>query len=126
MDRGGSGADRSVGYCDGRLETEEKLLSFGRLKHGWHFGEGEEIGAVAIQNALHLYRCLVSRGIDAVSVCPGLSGEIVLSVMSGDNYLEFEVSGEEGVIFSRELEGKLVEWIEALTLQDVKRVLDRY
>jgi len=60
-------------------ETPTKILSFGELASGWHYGEGGPIQSVVIDAALDLYWRLYLNDLTHTDAFPGAHGEIQLT-----------------------------------------------
>lgn len=76
-------------------ETGEKILSFGELEKGWHFGEGSSPSDSSIKKALELDGLAQELGFTNTDAFPGPNGELRYCVYEGANYYEFtfEIDG---------------------------------
>jgi hypothetical protein len=88
------------------LATAEKVLSFGSLRPGWHYGEGVAPKQKAIEAALTIFWQFYFAGFEDTDAFPGIDGEIMVTAYHGDHYLEVLVETDGTMNFSYEFAGE--------------------
>ena len=69
--------------------TEKKIQSFKELESGWHYGEGVSIKQSVLDNAILLNQEAINQAFYETDAFPGLNGEVMVTIYSGEHYLEF-------------------------------------
>jgi hypothetical protein len=113
-----------VYYRPTRSDIEARILSFGELGDGWHFGEGQAPPIDIIDRAIELHHILKSSGFRSTNAFPGIDGEVIVSAYRENFYLEFtlEVDGSLSFIFEQNDVEEIS--IEGLTIENVLSVID--
>jgi len=100
--------------------TENKILGFGELRNGWHYGAGVSFGHSLLQDAICLNREAIRMAFFETDAFPGIGGEIMVTIYSSDHYLEFILESDGSVTFCRERGGKEICYQEGLSFQEAK------
>jgi hypothetical protein len=98
----------SAGLPIGRppLATAEKIISFGSLPNGWHYGEGRAPDEKTIKSALAVFWQFHRAGFEDTDAFPGINKEIMITAYRGDHYLEVLVENNGTISFSYEFDGE--------------------
>jgi hypothetical protein len=99
-------------------QTTAKILSFGELPVGWHFGGGVPPAKETIAAALHLNREAEASGFDKTNAFPGIEGEIQVTAHLGALCLEFTIERDGGITFVKEKGGQEIAYESGLTLDE--------
>lgn len=83
--------------------TRKKLQGFGSLNDGWGFGEGVAFQPQVLNKASQLVRSANALGFEETDAFPGLNGEIMVTLYSGQHYWEFTIEADESVTFVYEV-----------------------
>jgi hypothetical protein len=90
-------------------KTYQKILSFGALTDGWHYGEGKQIGNETIAAAASLLSRALSKNLFAESdAFPGLNGEVRVSIYEDNDSHEFTIEQNLEVTYLHESNGSQV------------------
>jgi len=84
--------------------TPVKILSFGDLEVGWHYGEGGPIDSQTITAALEIYWQFFLAEFDDTDAFPGVDGEIMVTAYRGNHYVEVIVENDGTMSLSYEFE----------------------
>lgn len=103
--------------------TERKLLSFGQLASGWHYGIGGPIAEARIKQALRLHSLAASLGFTKSNAFPGAQGEILLTFYRGPHDIEIEIAANDAMSFIHEEDGNELDCGEQLTLREITQKL---
>ena len=79
--------------------TIEKIQSFHRLNDGWSFGEGAKFNPSILNKALQLAKTAHALSFQETDAFPGLNGEVMVTLYSGQDYWEFTIEPDESVTF---------------------------
>jgi hypothetical protein len=105
--------DIKLPALDAMSDTPEKIISFGELPAGWHYGNGGPIDDAVIDIALDLYWHLALNHFTHTDAFPGADGEIQLTAYhtasdgtryyigiiiepTGQLSLVYEINGRDG------------------------------
>lgn len=77
--------------------TPAKIISFGDLPNGWHFGEGSPPTSATIDRAQDLYWLLLRLGYNQTDAFPGIHGEVMVTGYEGAQYAEL-IAEKDGTI----------------------------
>jgi len=105
--------------------TQRRIAKFALMEQGWSYGEGEPFAPDVVARALEVHRAMVANGFYNTDAFPGLSGEIVVTLYDGDDYVEVEVRPDLRLDFLWERQGEELEAVEDLGFGDVKRYLSQ-
>lgn len=99
--------------------VQDKIVTFGTLQDGWHFGEGKRIEGFLIIYALDLMNAVINEGYEILDAFPGLNGEIKICAYCSDHYHSFTINGIDNIDYEHEIGKKEIEYAERLTLNEV-------
>jgi len=106
--------------------TLEKIQSYGRLKKGWHFGEGVSIQRGTLVAGRSALTSLTNNGFDQTDAFPGLAGEIRVTGYRGSYYFELTVVPGPEFEFTVEKDGKITFREEKICLARMKKLVKTY
>ncbi len=101
--------------------TSQKIRRFANLREGWHYGEGERIATQTIEQALSLEAFAQENGLRETDAFPGTAGEVRITIYEGAEYLEFTIEPDRSITFVHERDGKEINSIESMSIEDAKR-----
>jgi hypothetical protein len=84
---------------------EDKITSFGNLRHGWDYGDGGPIPKRTRDLAIQWNRFLQTQ-FGETDAFPGGSGEIVIATGNDTHYLELIVEPDDSVSLAYDFQGK--------------------
>src|SRR6266436_7940577 len=113
-----SNFQRILEIFDVEDSTMRKLQAFAELPNGWYFGEGRGSEWMALFNARAFTRNAQLRGWQTEAF-PGVSGEIMVSVETSDQYYEVVAEVDGTMSFVEESGGKEISRLDKVTLADV-------
>ncbi|MGH9842264.1 MAG: hypothetical protein ACREEM_26230 [Blastocatellia bacterium] len=99
-------------------QTTAKILGFGELPVGWHYGGGVPPAEPTIAAALRLNREAEELGFEKTNAFPGIEGEIQVTAYLGSLCLEFTVERDGGITFVKEQDDQEIAYESALTLDE--------
>jgi hypothetical protein len=79
-----------------------KIYSFLKLPKGWHYGSGGPPSISIVKKALKIAEMALLSVFDA-DACPGVEGEIMVSIYHKEHYLEFIIEPDQSVTFTHEI-----------------------
>lgn len=77
--------------------TPAKIISFGELPDGWHYGEGGPPAKETIDFAQDLYWLLLRLGYNETDAFPGIHGEVMVTGYEGARYVEL-IAEKDGTV----------------------------
>jgi len=80
----------------------ERILSFGDLPRGWHYGNGRPASRVAIDFALRIIRALKDAGAETVEAFPDIEGGILISGYYNDETVDILCQADGTIDLSHE------------------------
>jgi len=83
--------------------TAEKIISFGSLAPGWHYGNGGPINSKTIDLALAIYWQFFLGGLEETDAFPGADGEVMVTAYFDAHYLEVIVESDDTMSFTYEV-----------------------
>jgi hypothetical protein len=104
-------------------ETGSKILSFGRLSKGWHFGQGSPPNGDLIKQAIELDDLSQDLGFTNTDAFPGPNGELRFCVYEDENYYEFTLEIDGSVTAVMETVG--VEMEASFSFEEARNFLKR-
>lgn len=108
-------------------KTEQKILGFGLLESGWHYGtEGTEFEQGVLDRALALNEEAIRCGLFQTDAFPGTSGEVALAIYRNDTTLEFIVEPDGTMGFVQERGHFQVAYEEGLSMADAVSRIQRH
>jgi hypothetical protein len=107
-------------------KTAEKIVGFGDLPRGWHYGNGSAPSEEIIQKALKLNSELALSGFSKTNAFPGIEGEIQVTGYQGPLYLEFTIEPNGEVAFLYERDEKEIEYKEKLDLETAIEIIRHF
>lgn len=105
--------------------SERKLDRFGELEPGWDHGEGMVFTGSVLRDARSLIQEATQWAFFDTDAFPGPNGEVMVTVYSGEDYLEFILEPDGSVTVCREKGDKQVHYQEGLSLHDAKSEIRR-
>ncbi len=81
----------SIGNVTVGQRTVSKILSFRKLKRGWHYGQGSAISHGIIEKALRIHSVMLSLGFFETNAFPGVDGEVLLTCYFRDHCIEVTI-----------------------------------
>ncbi len=99
-------------------QTTAKILSFGELPVGWHYGGGVPPAKETIAAALKLNEEAEASGFDKTNAFPGIEGEIQVTAYFGALCLEFTIERDGGITFVKEKDDQEIAYEPTLTLDE--------
>ena len=99
-------------------EMGRKILSFGELPYGWHYGEGEPIAHPIITQALQINEKMEIMGLQT-NTFPGYNGEIQVNGYRGNYTLEFIIEQPDDITYIVEEYDEELSYEEHLSLSEV-------
>ena len=103
--------------------TTKKIMAFRRLTDGWHYGEGYHVDESVVNTALELHKRILSLGLYETDAFPGIEGNIVLTVYSGTECLEFTLMSNGNIQYCRERDDVEVCEEVSLTILQAENIL---
>ena len=97
--------------------SSKKIQSFQTLTAGWSFGEGVAFQAQILNKANQLVKSAHAVGFHDMDVFPGLNGEIMVTLYSGEQYWEFTIGADENVTFVYEVNDEVRIYEEGLPFE---------
>lgn len=95
-----------------------KIQGFAQLPKGWHYGEGRPADEATVNNATAIAKEARHLNFKEMDAFPGVSGEVVVVIYSGDEDLEFTLFQNGRVTFSHESGCLEIDYQENLSLVD--------
>jgi hypothetical protein len=109
-----------------KSETENKILDFGRLPEGWHYGGGGPISRRIIVLALKLHEAAVELGLNDSDAFPGEHGELMVSFYHKNHSLEFIIEPDCSITFYHEINDEDVDSANNLTIENAIAILTKF
>lgn len=109
-----------------KASTPAKIISFGDLPHGWHFGEGHPPATTAINLAQDLYWLLTAVGYEQTDAFPGIHGEVMVTGYWGDRYAELIAEKDGTVSVYLECDGDELYSEEHRSFEETAETLKRF
>ncbi len=100
-----------------QISTVEKIESFRKFNDGWSFGEGVKFNAASLNKALQLVKTAHALSFQETDAFPGLNGEVMVTLYSGQDYWEFTIEPDESVIFVYERGQETLAYEEGLPFE---------
>ncbi|MCC0000118.1 MAG: hypothetical protein H6870_14295 [Methylobacteriaceae bacterium] len=105
-------------------KTFGKILSFAKLKHGWHYGVGGPLKSSVISAALGAHWRLLLNGFDDTNAFPGANGELMVTAYHASQYLEIVVEHDCTLHVCYEIDGSEVMSKSGMTYDEAIELLD--
>ena len=106
--------------------TTRKINDFKKLKKGWNFGEGVSFKKSILMDAVFLNQEAGRLGFFETDAFPGPNGEVMVTVYSGNHYLEFIIELDRSVTFRHEQAGEELYRQEALSLHEAESKIKEF
>jgi hypothetical protein len=113
-----SNFQRILEIFDVEDSTMRKLRAFAELPNGWHFGEGRGSERIALLNAKAVTRNAQLGGWQT-DAFPGVSGEIMVSIETSNQYYEVVAEADGTMTFVEESGGNEISRLDKVSLADV-------
>jgi hypothetical protein len=104
-------------------DTATKILSFGQLPVGWHYGEGGPINRNIINTAIALFWQFFWPRFTDTDAFPGVDGEIMVTAYEGNHYVEVIVEADGTMSLTHEFEDEEMCALERRTPEEVSHKL---
>jgi hypothetical protein len=106
--------------------TPAKIISFGELPVGWHYGEGTPAAPSAIDLAQDIYWILLSLGYKQTDAFPGIKGEVMITGYAGPRYVELIAETDSTISIELEFSGKEIYSEERRSLEEAVATLEQF
>ena len=103
--------------------TKRRIELFAQMDKGWDYGKGLPFASGVVSLALRVHKAMVANGFYSTDAFPSPSGEIVVTLYSGNNYVEMEVRPDLLLNFTWERDDVEVVAAEDLKIEDAERYL---